>query len=114
MVGSYAEVMAEVAHPPFDSYSFFLKSLLETVRLNIGECISAAYRSVTVAGAREILMFNSVEETKEFIKEYHPEWHLDGDTIHVQGQKGSKSDEIPSMRLISQTLSYATEIERIV
>lgn len=114
MVGSYSDVMAEAANPPFECYSFFLKSLLETVRVNIGECMSASYRKLTLAGAREILMFNSIEETKAFIGEHHPEWCLVGDIIDVQGQKGSKADEIPSMKLITQTLSYATELERIV
>ena len=36
MVGSYAEVMTEAANPPDESYKFFLGSLLETVRINIG------------------------------------------------------------------------------
>lgn len=114
MVGSYAEVMIEAANPPFEYYSFFLKSLLETVRMNIGECVATSYRKLTLAGAREVLMFNSIEETKAFIKEHHEEWTIDGDVVEIQGQKVSKSEEIPSLKLITQTLLYATELERIV
>ena len=42
MVGSYKEVMVEAASPPFNHYTFFLRSLLETVRVNIIECMNAA------------------------------------------------------------------------
>jgi hypothetical protein len=30
------------------------------------------------------------------------------------GARGGKAEEIPSLKLISQNLSYATELERIV
>ena len=67
MMGSYKEVISEAATPPFSHYTFFLRSLLETVRDNIVECISASYKNLTVAGAKEILMFSSNEETMNFI-----------------------------------------------
>lgn len=114
MVGSYKEVMVEAASPPFNHYTFFLRSLLETVRVNIIECISASYKHLTLSGAREILMFSSLEETKSFISDMHPEWKIEGEYIDVAGQTTSKSEEIPSLRLIEQTLTYATELERIV
>lgn len=51
--------MTAAALPPVEYYSFFLKSLLETVRLNIGECAEASYTTLTVAAATKVLMFNS-------------------------------------------------------
>jgi 26S proteasome regulatory subunit N12 len=59
MVGSYDQVMSAAAHPPCESYSFFLVKLLRTVRTNIGECAAASYRTLTVAAASEMLMFSS-------------------------------------------------------
>jgi len=114
MMGSYKEVMSEAATPPFSHYTFFLKSLLETVRVNIVDCISASYKSLTLSGATEILMFTSTEETKTFIHDFHPEWKIEGDLIDVAGHAALNSEEIPSMKLIEQTLTYATELERIV
>ena len=58
-VGSFDQVLSAAAHPPVEYYSFFLKSLLETVRINIGECAAASYTILTVAAATEILMFTS-------------------------------------------------------
>ena len=51
--------MAAAALPPVEYYTFFLKSLLETVRINIGECAAASYSSLTMAAATKVLMFNS-------------------------------------------------------
>merc|ERR1711871_86437 len=114
MMGSYKEVMIEAATPPFSHYTFFLKSLLETVRVNIVDCISTSYKNLTLSGAKEILMFTSTEETKTFIHEFHPEWKIQGDLIDVAGHVTLNSEEIPSMKLVEQTLTYATELERIV
>ena len=49
-----------------------------------------------------------------FIGDYHPQWTLNGNVISFEGEKVSKCEEIPSVKLIGQTLSYATEMERIV
>ncbi|CAM9719653.1 unnamed protein product [Heterosigma akashiwo] len=44
-----------------------------------------------------------------------PEWTVAGGRIAFGGNETkSKSSEIPSLRVISETLSYATELERIV
>ena len=73
--------------PPFNHYTFFLRSLLETVRVNIIECISASYKHLTLSGAKEILMFSSLEETKSFISDMHPEWKIEGEYIDVAGKQ---------------------------
>jgi hypothetical protein len=56
----------------------------------------------------------SYQETLSFIATYYPDWKVNGSQIELRGVKGPKSEEIPAMKLISQTLSYATELERIV
>ena len=54
------------------------------------------------------------QETKKFIRDQHPDWKVDGENIEILGAKVTKAEEIPSLKLISQTLAYATELERIV
>jgi hypothetical protein len=49
-----------------------------------------------------------------FMQENYPHWEINGDVITLCAVKISKSEEIPAMKLISQTLSYASELERIV
>ena len=113
-VGSYDQVMASAAQPPVDYYSFFLTSLLKTVRVNIGECAAASYHTLTIEAATSILMFSSGQETESFISEHYPDWTCTGNVVNLRSSKAAKSDEIPSLKLISQNLSYATELERIV
>jgi hypothetical protein len=55
-----------------------------------------------------------LQDTLAFVAATYPDWSIDGNIINLKANKASKSDEIPSMKLISQTLSYATELERIV
>jgi hypothetical protein len=61
VVGSYDQVLVAAANPPVKFYSYFLTSLLETVRINIGECVSSAYDSLTLVAATKILMFENKE-----------------------------------------------------
>jgi 26S proteasome regulatory subunit N12 len=117
VVGSYDQVLQAAANPPTQYFSFFLKSLLETVRINIGECAAAAYKSITIAAITEVLMFDREEETLEFMADFYPTWDVDAmqGVVTLSGSKGaSKADEMPSLKLINQNLSYATELERIV
>lgn len=51
------QVLVAAANPPTKYFNFFLTSLLETVRLNIGECAAAAYSHLSIAAATKLLMF---------------------------------------------------------
>jgi hypothetical protein len=136
-------VLLAAASPPTKYFSFFLTSLLETVRINIGECVAVAYINLTLAAATKILMFENdqvrwndlccfysmaypvmhsllccdpMKETLEFIGDFYPGWEVDVSrgTIALSDVKMLKSEEMPSLKLICQNLSYATELERIV
>ena len=114
MVGSYDHVLSAAENPPVSYYGFFLKSLLETVRMNIGDCAAASYPTLTVTAATKILMFSSEKETLQFISICYPDWSVQGGSINLRATKSLKSEEIPSLKVISQSLIYATELERIV
>lgn len=114
MVGSYDQVLSAATHPPCESFSFLLLKLAITVRTNIGECAAAAYKTLSVSAASDILMFSTKEETLQFIAENYPHWVVNGNTIDLCSVRTNKSEEIPSQKIISQTLKYASELERIV
>lgn len=59
------QVMMAAANPPTPYFNFFLTSLLETVRINIGECAAAAYTDLSIAAATQLLMFESREVLQE-------------------------------------------------
>lgn len=73
LLHSFPKVMRAAAAPPVPHYSFFLGSLLLTVRLNICECVLASYRDLTPQAAMGILMFSSLEETVEFFADNFPD-----------------------------------------
>lgn len=116
MVGAYDEVMAAAANPPVGLFSFFLSGLLETVRVNIAECAETSYNTISLKGAKEILMFSTEHEAKQFITKNYGGWVLNGDTyvLKTGGDKVLGSSDVSSHALISQTLAYATELDRIV
>lgn len=114
MVGSYDQVMSAASQPPEEYYSFFLTSLLETVRINIAECAAASYRTLTLSAAKNILMFGSDQETLDFIAEHHEDWKVTDKVIELRSTKTTRVDSVPAIKLVQQNLAYATELERIV
>lgn len=62
-----------------------------------------------------MMKFESESEFVEFVEDEHPEWSIsDGKVVFQVQEEKAKSDEIPSMKLISDSLGYASELERIV
>lgn len=114
MVGAFNQVLAAKAFVPSATFDFFMGSIVETVRGSIAECAQAAYSSLTLGSAQEMLMLDTRAELTEFIS--HQGWAVNGDTICFQAQEDAmvKSAEVPSVRLLSESLAYATELERIV
>lgn len=113
MVGIYDEVLNVKVPDP--SYQFFVDNLLQTVRDSIADCMEVSYQSMTLADAMVMMKFDTQGELKDYIDECRDDWIVDSDVITFQlPPTGSKASDIPSMQLIAQNLSYATEMERIV
>ena len=115
MVGSYDEVLNAGSNVPHPSYSFFMENLLETVRDSIADCVEVSYKSMKLSDAVTMMKFESIAELQEYIQDKREDWIVESDMLTFQPPPiGSKAVDIPSMNLISQSLSYATELERIV
>ena len=114
MEGSYSKVLgARSSCPP--QYSFFMDGLVNRIRDSIAECCEAAYQSLTLSEAQHMMNFTSQEEMLSYIKTNKEAWTVSGDAISFQqSEKKMTSADIPAMRLISESLLYATELERIV
>lgn len=75
----------------------------------------AAYDELSITEAQKLLRLPNRAELEAFVIDKHPEWEMTADKIIFSVPETSqKSAEIPSMRLIAECLSYATELERIV
>jgi len=115
MVGSYDEVLNAGRSVPDPSYNFFMENLMETVRDSIADCVEVTYKSLKLTDAVTMMKLDSVEELQEYVQDKRDDWLVEGDMLTFQPPPvGSKAADIPSMKLISQSLSYATELERIV
>ena len=114
MVGIYDEVLnVQVPHP---SYQFFVDNLLQTVRDSIADCVEVSYKQMLVKDAMTMMKYDTPQGLLEYVEECRDDWILkDNTTLCFQPPpSGSKASDIPSMKLISQSLTYATEMERIV
>lgn len=116
MVGSYDEVLNAGQHIPDESYQFFMDNLLQTVRDSIADCLEVAYKTMSISVAKEMMKFDTKDELMEYIEEYRDDWIVDDNNYlcFQPPSSGCKASDIPSMKLIAQNLSYATELERIV
>jgi len=89
--------------------------LLSTVRDNIADCIEVAYQSLALEDAQKMLIFSSVGELGEYIKTKKSEWVIQDNWIRFKApEKKLGASDLPSLRLVQETLSYATELDRIV
>lgn len=113
MVGIYDEVLNVTV--PDESYQFFVDNLLQTVRDSIADCVEVSYKTMKISDAMTMMKFGTQEELLEYVEECRDDWIVENDTLCFQPPpSGSKAGDIPSMKLITQNLSYATEMERIV
>jgi len=112
MVGAFNQVLAAKTAIPAPCFTFFMTSVVETVRESIAECSAVAYKELSLASAQELLMLDSPADVVKFASAHS--WHVEGETISFAAAAGAKSAELPSMRVISECLNYATELERIV
>ena len=78
--------------------------------------MQAAYSELSVAEAQKMLRMPKRAELEAYVADKHPEWEITAEDkiIFRAPEACKKSAEIPSMRLIAECLSYATELERIV
>merc|ERR1712183_787864 len=114
-VGSYDEVLNAGLHIPDQSYLFFMGNLLQTVRDSIADCLEVAYKTMSIPEAVKMMKFENPEQFMEYVEEYRDDWLVEKNHLCFQPPLGGcKASDIPSMKLISQSLSYATELERIV
>jgi len=115
MVGIYDEVLNAGLHVPDSSYQFFVDNLLQTVRDSIADCIEVSYKAMKISDVMTMMKFETQNDLMEYVEECRDDWILESQTLCFQPPPmGSKASDIPSMKLISQSLTYATEMERIV
>mmetsp|Transcript_33122 Transcript_33122/g.78256 ORF Transcript_33122/g.78256 Transcript_33122/m.78256 type:complete len:253 (-) Transcript_33122:160-918(-) len=113
MVGIYDEVLNVTV--PDTTYQFFVDNLLQTVRDSIADCMEVSYKNMKISDAMTMMKFGTQQELMEYIEDCRDDWIVEEGTLCFQPPpSGSKAGDIPSIKMITQNLSYATEMERIV
>lgn len=115
MEGSYNKVLEAREHVPNPFFRFFLAHLLQTVRENLADCAEIAYPCLTLVDAQQMLIIDSPAALLAFIQERKPEWVVRDNRVWFKApEKSLGAADIPSLKLVGETLAYATELDRIV
>lgn len=113
MEGAYSRVLNARQHVPDPTYIHFMDLLMLTVRDEIADCSEKAYETLTAEDASKLLMISSAAELSDYSAKHG--WDIkDGRVVFGKDDSRPPHKEIPSMHLISQSLGYARELERIV
>eukprot|EP00887_Chlorella_sp_A99_P000939 scaffold5.g939.t1 len=114
MEGAYNKVLDARSRAASDYYAYFLDSLSSTVRDEIASCSERAYESLSLADAASLLMLGSADEAAAYAQQHG--WEVVNGHLAFKPQAGQKAAAAPppSLDIISNCLSYAKELERIV
>jgi 26S proteasome regulatory subunit N12 len=111
MEGSYNQLWNASAHVPSPVYLQFVNTMVGAVRERILECCEKSYLSLSVSDASQLLNIKNADEAVQFAVEHG--WEIRGNQLFFKKEQ-TDALEIPAHKVVSQVLSYATELERIV
>jgi 26S proteasome regulatory subunit N12 len=116
--GSYNKILSQKQNVPHEAYQFFMNHIVDAIRFEIARSAEKAYESLKIADTYKLFMLQNEAELKQFISSNNGkgdgiEWRVQGDRLYFVKQK-AEAKEIPSEKMISVSLSLATELNRIV
>ncbi|XP_037939797.1 26S proteasome non-ATPase regulatory subunit 8-like [Teleopsis dalmanni] len=113
MEGRYNKIFQAKNSAPSEIYNYFMDTLLDTVRDEIGACIEKSYEKISPKEAARRLNLKSVDEVRAIGQKRN--WLLSSDGIYNFIDKTAKPKEIlPTIELAEQAIFYARELEMIV
>jgi 26S proteasome regulatory subunit N12 len=111
MEGTYNKVLNARNDVPNANFTFFMDTLATTVRDKMADCSERSYETLPLSQVPEMLMM-SADDLTAYIADHDKPWTIKDGYLHFN--QPVPTTEIPSFRLIRETLTYATELERIV
>ncbi len=111
MEGSFSKVWAARSNVPAPEYQHFMDILMDTIRNEIADCSERAYTVLPLRDAATLLHFKNNDELLAFGKQR--QWNLDQKNIYFHVETEDLTD-IPTAKIITNTLNYAKELETIV
>ena len=115
--GSYNKILSLKQNVPLQAYQFFIDKFVDAIRYEIARSAEKAYESLRIADTLRLFMVPNEAALRTFIHANNGkegvEWREAGDRLYFIKQRADQK-EIPSERMVSLCLEYATELNRIV
>ena len=117
MEGNYNKVREIMQHTPDSDFATCVSKLVSAISQEVARNMEQAYLSLSLSSAKELLMLNSDQELVEFVKRQEGRevrWELRNDRVYFVREENQKAQELPKWQIMTEALSIATELERIV
>jgi len=112
MDGAYSKVSESSRSIPDPGFQWFVSMLASTVCSEVASCIEKAYPSLKVADAKGLLMVPGEADVLRIAEERG--WQVEDGVLRFQKDAEGAEQKIPAVELITNSLMYARELERIV
>merc|ERR1711976_141987 len=110
MEGSYSKITGSTQDVPSQYYSCFMPRLIDTVRDEIVACTERAYRDLKISEATKLLMFSDESQLRNYAEGRM--CNIEKDRVIFEQDEETERN-IPTQNVITRTLLYAKELERI-
>ena len=101
---------------PLAAYNFFIEKFVDAIRYEIARSAECSYESVALSDMQKMFMISDRNQLMSFIASNQKGsigWVVSGDRLHFVREKKEMA-EIPNLKMMSLSLSYATELNRII
>eukprot|EP00891_Asterochloris_glomerata_P003058 jgi/Astpho2/3058/e_gw1.00051.159.1_t len=112
MEGAYNKVLGAKSSAPDAAYATLMERLVSTVRDEIASCSERAYSSLSIVEAKKLMLVSSDAEALKYADQRG--WRVQGSTVTFDPEQVKATRDLPAKELISNALTYARELERIV
>uniref|UniRef100_A0A1I7TFC8 26S proteasome non-ATPase regulatory subunit 8 n=1 Tax=Caenorhabditis tropicalis TaxID=1561998 RepID=A0A1I7TFC8_9PELO len=113
MEGAYNKVVLTEKNIPSPFYSIFIHIMLETIRREIASSIEKSFKVLAARDATVMLLFENDQQMLQFAQDR--KWHLDGERFVFEVEVAQeKPVNLDTVRIATQTIFYAKQLEQIV
>ena len=113
MEGSYNRVLSAKQSGLYAQEGmYFMDMLVDMVREEIAECSEKAYDNIVAGDLQTLLMLSSSADLNEYAAQR--KWSVSAGDVRFGKGDAETLFALPARKLISETLAYAKELERIV
>mmetsp|Transcript_52391 Transcript_52391/g.60183 ORF Transcript_52391/g.60183 Transcript_52391/m.60183 type:complete len:302 (+) Transcript_52391:43-948(+) len=115
MEGSYNKLLHARYQAPSNEYLPVVELLEGTVRQEVARCLPAAYATITVEDAQQMMMLKSAAETNDIAdrRNWSRSNAKDAFVFQRDGIDASKR-ELPFMQVLQQNIQFVAELQRVV